>query len=230
MLIFALPLLGFAQGARGSRISGDISVNGVFGYNTTWNWYGGGDIRGVMHIDNIDFHLDFEGLSANVYSIGLTASPHFDVCENGQVFLDGTMHSRIFCGDGAYEFIYAGSAGYRMRHFSVQAGVFARVIDALGRDWHSVDNYIVEPFNVMYKVALSIKGFDNPWDIYFTGSNYNEFEYERVWQPIFMMGGRVTMNERFSVWAEGTLKPTGMFHLTATYYESLLKVGVNYKL
>lgn len=229
LLTCVLPLMISAQEKQLDNVKADITVQGVVGYNTTWKWYGGGDIKGALHLDKIDFNLDFEGLSSNVFSIGLTASPYFDVCKNGQVFLDGTLHSRIFSRDKAYEFVYSGSAGYRMRHFSVQVGVFAKVIDAIGRDWHSIDNYIVEPFNVLWRVAASIKGFGNPWDIYFVGANYNEFEYERVWQPIFTMGGRVNINEKLSVVAEGTLKPTGMFHLDATFYAAWLKAGVNYK-
>jgi len=231
LLMCAFPLMVFAQEKQERKVSGDLTVQGVLGYNTTWKWYGGGDIKGALHLNKINFNLDFEGLSSNVFSIGLTASPYFNVCKNGQVFLDGTMHSRIFSCNKAYEFIYSGSAGFRMRHFSVQVGVFAKVIDAIGRDWHSVDNYIVEPFNVLYRIAVSIKGFDNPWDIYFVGANYNEFEYERVWQPIFTMGGRAAVgkSKKLSIVAEGTLKPTGMFHLDATFYAAWLKVGVNYK-
>ena len=228
LLICVMPLMISAQ-EKQRKVSGDITAQGVLGYNDTWRWYGGGDIKGALHLNKIDFHLDFEGLSSDVFSVGLTASPYFDVCKNGQVFIDGTLHSRIFSGDRAYEFVYSGSAGYRMRHFSVQAGVFARVIDAIGRDWHSVENYMIEPFNVLWRVAASIKGFGNPWDIYFVGANYNEFEYERVWQPIFTVGGRIAAGEKLSIVAEGTLKPTGMFHLDTTFYAAWLKAGVNYK-
>lgn len=230
LLVYILPMTLFAQEKQERKVSGDITVRGVISYNNTWKWYSGGDIKGALHLKNTDIHLDIESLTANVHSVGATVTPYFNVCKNGQVFLDGTMHSRIYSRDKAYEFVYAGSAGFRMRHFSVQVGVFAKIMDAMKRNWHSVDNYIVEPFNVLYRVAISIKGFDNPWDIYFVGADYNEFEYERVWQPIFTMGGRAKVGERLSIVAEGTLKPTGMFHLDANFYAAWLKVGVNYKL
>ena len=228
IFVFCLP--AFAQEKREREVSADFTAQGVVGYNTTWKWHSGGDIKGALHLKNTDIHLDLESLTSNVHSVGATVTPYFDVCKNGQVFLDGTLHSRIFSRDKAYEFVYSGSVGFRMRHFSVQAGIFARIMDAMGRNWHSVDNYIVEPFNVLYRVAVSIKGFDNPWDIYFIGADYSEFEYERVWQPIFTMGGRAKVGERLSIVAEGTLKPAGMFHLDANFYAAWLKVGVNYKL
>lgn len=230
LLIFTLPFMIFAQDVKVRDVSGDVTVQGVVGYNTTWKWHSGGDIKGALHLKNTDIHLDLESLTSNVHSVGATVTPYFDVCKDGQIFLDGTLHSRIFSRNKAYEFVYSGSVGFRMRHFSVQAGVFARIMDAIGRDWHSVDNYIVEPFNVLYRIAVSIKGFDNPWDIYFIGADYSEFEYERVWQPIFTMGGRAKISERLNIVAEGTLKPAGMFHGTAAFYAAWLKVGVNYKL
>lgn len=229
-LICVFQMTLFAQEKREREVSADFTAQGVAGYNTTWKWHSGGDIKGALHLENTDIHLDLESLTSNVHSVGATVTPFFDVCKNGQLFLDGTLHSRIFSRDKAYEFVYSGSVGFRMRHFSVQAGIFARIMDAMGRNWHSVDNYIVEPFNVLYRIAVSIKGFDNPWDIYFIGADYSEFEYERVWQPIFTMGGRAKVGERLSIVAEGTLKPAGMFHLDANFYAAWLKVGVNYKL
>jgi len=229
LLICVLSLHVFAQEKQKSSVGGNITVQGVVGYNTSWKWYSGGILKGALYLKNTDIRLNIESLTSNVHSVGATVTPHFDVCKNGQIFLDGTLHSRIFSRNRAYEFVYSGSAGFRMRHFSVQVGVFARVMDAIGRNWHSTENYVVEPFNVLYRVAVSIKGFDHPWDIYFVGSDYNEFEYERVWQPIFTMGGRARVSERLSIVAEGTLKPTGMFHLDATFYAAWLNVGVNYK-
>jgi len=230
LLVYIIPTALFAQEKQERNVTADFTVQGAVGYNTTWKWYCGGDIKAALHLKKTDIRLDLESLTANVHSVGTTVTPYFDVCKNGQIFLDGTLHSRIFSRNKAYEFVYAGSVGYRMRHFSVQVGIFAKIMDATGRNYHSVSNFIAEPFNVLYRVAVSIKGFNNPWDIYFVGSDYNEFEYERVWQPIFTMGGRAKVGERLSIVAEGTLKPTGIFHLDTHFYAAWLKVGVNYKL
>ena len=208
----------------------EIQVNGVAGYNLTYKGYGGADLKGVFHVDNTDFTVNFEALTAKTFSLGVTVGHSFNVCDNGFVFLDGTLHSRIFGRYKTYEFVYAGSVGFRMRHFSVQAGLFSRTIDAFGRDWHSLQNYVTEPFNFLYKVIISVMGFDHPWDVYLVGTNYNDFEYERMWEPIFSLGGRYDFKERWSAIAEGTLEAAGIFHGTVKFYEAIMRVGVSFRL
>lgn len=219
-----------AQEAQKHNISADVMAQGVVGYNLTYKGYGGIDLKGVMHVDNTDFTLNLEALTANVYSLGMTVGQSFEVCRNGFVFFDGTLHSRIFSNYKTYEFVYAASAGFRMRHFSVQAGLFSRTIDAFGRDWHSLQNYVTEPFNLLYKVKLSLKGFDHPWDVYAVATNYNDFEYERMWEPIFSLGGRWDFKERWSAVAEGTLEAAGIFHGTVKFYEAVFRVGIRHAL
>ena len=229
LCLFSMTVLN-AQEAREHVISADVAAQGLVGYNTTFNWYEGLDMKGVLHADNVDFTLNFEALTKNVYSIGLTASPSFEVCRNGFVFVDGTLHSRIFGIYNNYEFIYAGSVGFRMRHFSVQAGLFSRTIDTWERDWHSLDSPVTEPFNLLYKVKISVMGFDHPWDVYGVFSNYNDYEYERMWEPIFALGGRWDFKDRWSAVAEGTLKPAGQFHGTVKFYNAVFRVGIRHAL
>lgn len=227
--LFSAAFLNAQEGAK-HIISADVGMQGLVGYNNTYQWYGGADLKGVLHVDNTDFTLNFEALTKNVYSIGLTVSPSFEVCKNGFVFVDGTLHSRIFGNYKIYEFVYAGSVGFKMRHFSAQVGLFSRTIDALGRDWHSLDSPVAEPFNFLYKVKISVMGFDHPWDIYFVGGNYNDYEYERMWEPILSMGGRWDFKERWSAVAEGTLQSAGMFHGTVKFYEAVFRVGIRHDL
>ena len=214
-LIFLLVCL-LAAASLGAQ---EVRENGLVGYNNTFKWYGGADVKGVLHVDNTDFTLNLEALTAKTYSLGMTVSQSFEVCSNGFLFLDGTLHSRIFSIYKTYEFVYAGSVGFRMRHFSAQVGLFSRTIDAFGRDWHSLE-----------KMKISVMGFDNPWDVYLIGSNYNDFEYERMWEPIFSLGGRYDFKERWSAVAEGTLEAAGIFHGTVKFYEAVMRIGIKYKI
>ena len=229
ILLLSVTILK-AQEEQKHSISADVTAMGLVGYSHTLRWYEGADLKGVFHYDNTDIALNFEALTKNIYSIGMTVKPSFKVCNNGFVFLDGTMHSRIYRSYKTFEFVYAGSAGFRMRHFSIQAGVFSKTIDAIGRDWHSVENSITEPFNVLYNVTVSVMGFDNPWDIYLIGANYTDFEYERIWEPICTLGGRCDFKQKWGFVAEGTLKAAGMFHGTAKFYSAVLRVGVKYRI
>jgi hypothetical protein len=227
--ILSVTLLD-AQEVKRHSISADVGAMGLVGFSNTYRWYSGVDLKGNMHVDNTDVALNFEALTANVYSIGMTVRPNFEVCENGIVFAEGTLHSRFFGIYKTYEFVYAGSVGYRMRHFEVQLGLFSRTIDAFGRNWHSVENYVTEPFNLLYRAKVSVMGFDNPWDVYFIGGNFNDYEYERMWEPIFSVGGRWDFRDRWSAVAEWTLEPAGMFHGTVKFYDAIFRIGVTYKL
>lgn len=219
-----------AQEVGRHSISADLTAQGLVGFNNTYQWYGGADLKGVLHLDNTDISFNVEALTKNVYSLGLTMCPSFHVCVNGFVFVEGTLHSRIFANYKTYEFVYAGSAGFKMRHFSVQIGLFSRTIDALDRDLYSLDNNVTEPFNFLYKLKISIMGFDNPWDVYLIGANFNDYEYERMWEPLCTLGGRWDFRDRWSAVAEGTLKPAGMFHGNVKFYEAMLRIGMIYKL
>ena len=229
LCLFSLAFLN-AQEATRHIVTADVTAQAVAGYSHTYKWYGGADLKGGLHIDNTDISLNFEALTAKTYSFGLSVSPWFEVCRNGRLFLEGTLHSRVFQRYKIYEFVYAGSVGFRMRHFSAQVGIFSKTMDALGRDWHSLNNYVTEPFNLLYKVKISVMGFDNPWDIYLVGANFNEFEYERMWEPICTLGGRFDFKERWSLVAEGTLQAAGMFHGTVKFYEAVFRVGIRHAL
>lgn len=227
--LFSMALLN-AQETRKHVLSADVTAQGLVGFNNTYKWYGGADLKGVFHVDNTDFHLDFEALTKNVYSMGLSVRQGFEVCRNGLVFIDWTLHSRIFGNYDIYEFVYAAGTGFRMRHFSVQLGCYMRTVGDLHRNLHALGSRTTEPFNPLYMLTISIMGFDNPWDVYLTGANFNEFEYERMWAPLCTLGGRWDFKDRWSMVAEGTLKPSGMFHATVKFYEVMLRIGVFYKL
>ena len=230
LLFLCLAFVLNAQEARKHDISADFMALGVAGYNHTYNYYCGTDLKGVLHVDNTDVTLNLEGLSAETYSMGLSVSPSIEVCTNGFVFAEGTLSSRIFEKYKIFEFVYAGSVGYKMRHFSAQVGLFSRTIDDLNRDWHSTDSPVTEPFNLLYKVKVSIMGFDHPWDIYLVGGNFNDYEYERMWEPIFALGGRWDYKSRWSALAEVTMQSAGLFHGTVKFYEATFRAGVMFKL
>ncbi|MBR6092045.1 MAG: hypothetical protein IKQ09_04435 [Bacteroidales bacterium] len=219
-----------AQEARKHAISADLAAQGLVGFNNTYRWYEGADLKGVMHVDNNDFYLNLEALTANVYSAGLSVRPNIELCRNGFGYIDVSLHSRFFVSYKVYEFVYSASLGFKMRHFDVQLGLFTKIIDGFSRDWDAVECTLTEPFKFLYKLRISIMGFDNPWDIYLTGANFNEFEYERMWSPLFNLGGRWDFKERWSALAEGTLKPAGMFHGAVRFYETIFRIGVSFKL
>lgn len=231
LLICLFPMMALkAQKTGRHEISADVTAQGLVGYNNTYRWYEGVDLKGVLHVDNNDFYLNLEALTANVYSVGLSVRPNIELCRNGFGYIDVSLHSRFFVSYKVYEYVYSASMGFKMRHFDVQLGLFTKVIDGFNRDWDAVEFTLTEAFNFLYKLRISVMGFDNPWDIYLAGANFNEFEYERMWSPLFSLGGRWDFKERWSAVAEGTLKPAGMFHGAVKFYEAVLRIGITYRL
>ena len=231
LLICLFPMMALnAQKAGRHEISADVTAQGLVGYNNTYRWYEGVDLKGVLHVDNNDFYLNLEALTPDVYSVGLSVRPNIELCRNGFGYIDVSLHSRFFVSYKVYEYVYSASMGFKMRHFDVQLGLFTKVIDGFNRDWDALEFTLTEAFNFLYKLRISVMGFDNPWDIYLAGANFNEFEYERMWSPLFSLGGRWDFKERWSAVAEGTLKPAGMFHGAVKFYEAVLRIGITYRL
>lgn len=231
LLICLFPMMALkAQKTGRHEISADVTAQGLVGYNNTYRWYEGVDLKGVLHVDNNDFYLNLEALTPNVYSVGLSVSPNIELCRNGFGYIDVSLHSRFFVSYKVYEYVYSASMGFKMRHFDVQLGLFTKVIDGFNRDWDALEFTLTEAFNFLYKLRISVMGFDNPWDIYLAGANFNEFEYERMWSPLFSLGGRWDFKERWSAVAEGTMKPAGMFHGAVKFYEAVLRIGITYRL
>ena len=205
----------------------ELTIEAVAGYSDTRNLYGGADISFAFRSDASSAIVNLEELSSKDLAIGISARPQWTL-EKGRFFLDGTMHSRMFASYECYEFVYAGSAALDFRHFLVQAGLYSRMIADSNMKWHSLEQINSEPFNLLYRVSLKLKGDDAPWDLVATCSDFTEYEYERHWQPIFSLLGRYRIDEKLDLLAEGVLKPAGMFHLDASFYAAWLKLGLKY--
>jgi len=237
ILIFTLlPLLASAASQRYS-----LSVMGEYGFNTTWQHYGGAEIKAFMPInDNVELTLVGEALSSNVYTAAFTARPKMAL-PVGEMFIDATFLYRAVQRNRIHDFVGAGSLGYKMDYFQMQVGCFYRAMADYDRQWHSEDEYLCEPFNLLYRVSANVRPLCSRWNIHFGMANFDDTQYERMWQPLFFLGGYYDFHPKsnfeyeynaashFRLLAELTVKPTGMFHLDASFYGTYLKAGFAYK-
>ena len=168
-----------------------------------------------------------EVLGAGSFVSSLTATPVFPL-RTGELFIDGTAHFRSLYSDRVSEFVSAASFGYRMDWFSVQAGLFSRTIIDMDRKIHDNANFVPEPFNLLYKVTFHIRPSSSVWNAGGGVSNYSDYEYERMWQPLFFIDGYYRISESLNLKAEVTVKPTGMFHLVASFYGIRSSLGLSY--
>ena len=217
-----------------------VTVLGEYGYNTTWGHFGGGEVRAELPLnDYFELNLAGEALSSRVYTFSATARPKFPL-PVGEMFLDGTLFYSAVQRNRIADYVMAASIGYRMDYVSVQLGAFTQIFGDLDYDYHSLSSYNVDPFNVLYRVQVNVRPEKSVWNLHLGAADYTELEYERHWQPIFFLGGYYDLpfynvfsrsdNLRGNIrnirlLAELYCKPTGMFHLNATFYGVKAKIG-----
>lgn len=238
LLLLALAL-GLTLSASAKPYS--VTVLGEYGYNITWEHYGGGEVRANLPLnDYFELDLAVEGLSSRVYTGSFTARPKFPL-STGELFLDGTILYKSVQRNRINDYVTAASFGYRMDYVSVQLGIFTRIFGDMDADFHSLSTYSVDPFNVLYRIQVNTRPEKCPWNIYFGVSDYTELEYERHYQPLFWMGAHYDLPfynvfsrsdnlrgniRNLRVLAEVYCKPTGMFHLDAQFYGIQAKLGL----
>jgi hypothetical protein len=104
-----------------------------------------------------------------------------------------------------------------------------RIIIPQPYTFHTDDELIVEPFNVIYRVKAFVRPQTSPWNISLCVANIDNYQVERVWQPMFYLGGWYDINNNWRVRLSGKYKLAGMFHLNAHYYGAEVRTGVEYR-
>lgn len=88
---------------------------------------------------------------------------------------------------------------------------------------------INEPFNIYYEFAASLLPMIAEWDLKLAVTNSEIFELDRHYQPTFIALCSYYPRQNIGIHMGIGCKPSGMFHLSADYYESYLKLGVCYR-
>lgn len=207
----------------------ELRAFGLYGYNYTWEHYGSLDLAARVPLSRY-FELDAaaELSTVNVYSFSFNARPLFPV-PVGELFLDTRLLYKVVARNRMHDFVGSFSFGYRMDYVNVSVGLFSRIMADFDRDWHSEDEFLVEPFGVLYNLEVFVRPQVSPWNLSFRISNFDDYNQERVWQMLFMLGGSYSPTEHLTLLAQVQCKPTGMFHLNATFYGIQGRLGVAYR-
>ena len=88
---------------------------------------------------------------------------------------------------------------------------------------------ITEPFNIYYELRTHfLKRIEN-WILDIVITNCEAFELERHFQPSFIAEGCYSPTSKLGISIGLGCKPSGMFNMSADYYQSYLKTGVCYR-
>jgi hypothetical protein len=207
------------------------SVSGMveYSYNKTWGHHANFDVQGFMPFNphfEMDAKLQFS--TANVHTLVLQMRPKFEL-PVGEMFLETDVYSRFVARNRMSDLTAALGVGYRMDYVSVMFGLYGRVLSDWDRSWYNNDSYMVEPFNLLYRVQVFCRPQNNPWNLSFMVANMDDYQMERMWQPLFMVGAWYDFDEHWRLNMAAQCKPTGMFHLDATFYGATLRAGFSYR-
>lgn len=229
-VLWALFLWAISAVAQETAKPVELRAFATYGYNYTWEHYGNFDFLARVPL-NRHFELDAaaELSTANLYTLSADARPLFQLAV-GELYIDTRLLYRAVVRNRMHELSASLGLGYRMDYVDVQLGVYTRNMFEFNRDWHSEDEIVTEPFGFLYSIEVFVRPQSSNWNLSFRISDTDDFQIERMWQPLFMIGGRYSPTERLSVLMQAQCKPTGMFHLNASFYGAQLRAGISYKL
>ena len=206
-----------------------LTVMGEYSFNKTWSHHGNADIQALMPINpHFEMEAKVQFSSANVYTGGVQLRPKFEL-PVGEMFIETDLLYRTVARNRLGDMTAALGVGYRMDYVSVTIGLFCRVFDDWDRSWYEDENYVVEPFNLLYRLEVFCRPQNNPWNISFMFSNVDDYQMERMWQPLFSLGAYYDVTDNWRIVVGAQCKPTGMFHLDATFYGATARAGFSYR-
>ena len=209
--LFFLLFAAFSMTVWGAKGPGfgdrryTLTAMGEYSYNTTWSHHGNLDLQALLPFNpHFEMEARLQLSTANVYSGALQFRPKFEL-PVGEMFIETDIYYRALLRSRSNDITAALGVGYRMDHVSVTLGVFGRVIEVFCR-----------PQN-------------NNWNLSFMFSNIDDYQMERMWQPLFGIGAWVDVKEHWRLNFGAQCKPTGMFHLDASFYGATARAGFSYR-
>lgn len=227
LCLVLLVLCSFSLSAQDKR---PIELNAAlgYGYNYTWNSYGMFDAKVLVPI-NPYFELDaaLRLNTANLYVAGVNLRPTFPV-NVGEMFLETKLIYMANVRNRIHDVNAALSLGYRMDYVTVQLGIYTHLMNEFGRRWNSDNELLSEPINVIYNVEARVRPSNSKWNLWLRVASYDDYQVERMFQPIFTVGAKYNVWSKMWIWADVACKPTGMFHLDASFYSIQARVGLTW--
>ncbi len=225
ILLALLLLAGMSQAAEKAP---SLTLYGDYGYNLTWENYGGASLIAEVPInEHFECELGVQALSSNVHTINADLRPVFPL-PVGDLYLSTRVVYTAAVRNDIQDIAAAVGIGYRMDYINVQFGVHGRMMNAFERDKHSPNQILFELPHLLYGVEVFVRPSTSPWNMSLYFGNYDDFQIERMWQPIFRLGGSYKIDTHWQLLADVTCKPTGMFHLNACFYGVHARIGASY--
>ena len=206
-----------------------ISLDMGYGHNLTYGSFANFDLGAYMPLNtHFEMQANVRMSTANTYAVGVQMRPKFAL-PVGEMYIEDRLLTSFIRREQFLDFVHALSFGYRMQYVNVQLGMTNRVMLPPTYELGSGDTFVCEPFDLLYRLEVYVRPATSVWNLSLALANVDEYQIERMWQPMFYLGGWYDIDEHWRISLNGKLKLAGMFHLNAHYYASEVRVGAEYK-
>jgi hypothetical protein len=206
-----------------------ISLDMGYGHNLTYGSFANFDLGAYMPLNtHFEMQANVRMSTANTYAVGVQMRPKFAL-PVGEMYIEDRLLTSFIRREQFLDFVHALSVGYRMQYVNVQLGMTNRVMLPPTYELSSGDTFVCEPFDLLYRLEVYVRPATSVWNLSMALANVDEYQIERMWQPMFYLGGWYDIDEHWRISLNGKLKLAGMFHLNAHYYASEVRVGAEYK-
>lgn len=206
-----------------------ISLDMGYGHNLTYGSFANFDLGAYMPINtHFEMQANVRMSTANTYAVGVQMRPKFAL-PVGEMYIEDRLLTSFIRREQFLDFVHALSVGYRMQYVNVQLGMTNRVMLPPTYELGAGDTFVCEPFDLLYRLEVYVRPATSVWNLSLALANVDEYQIERMWQPMFYLGGWYDIDEHWRISLQGKLKLAGMFHLNAHYYASEVRVGAEYK-
>lgn len=229
ILILILALFALSSYRLMASSPYSVSLHAGYGHNLTYGSMANFDVDAYMPVSQcFETQASLRLSTANTYAVGVQLRPKFAL-PVGEMYLEDRLLMNIIKRYNFSDFVQTLSVGYRMQYVNVQVGMSMRVMIPMPYDQSRGDELICEPFDAVYRVEAFVRPETSPWNISLCVSNVDNYQIERMWQPMFYLGGWYDITDHWRVRVAGKMKLAGMFHLNAHYYASEVRVGAEYR-
>ena len=245
-----LPLVAMSQPREEGYA---VSLRAGYAYNTTYLHYGQFDVGTYLPVHRyVELQADARFTSANEHAVALQVRPKLPV-KVGELYMDARALYTAYVRSSMQEWFAALGVGYRMDYVDLQLGLGLRTMFTSTSSSTSTSTFsssststfsssststfssssssqpLYEPWCPLYRAEVYVRPNTSPWNISMAIANFTDYQVERLLQPIFQVGGWYRIDEHWRVQMHTLCKPSGMFHLCASFYGIELQFGTEYR-
>ena len=231
LLILTLAVYGiaYAQAPEDAPQAYSLSLKIGYAHNLTYGSFANFDLDAYMPIHRyFEMEANVRTSTVNAHTLGVQLRPKF-LLPVGELYLEDRLMANLQLRDHFTTYTHALSLGYRMQYVDVQLGFCSRFMQSPASSDELEQTMVVEPLDMVYRIEARVRPATSPWNISLAMSNMDNYQIERMWQPMFYLAGWYDINDDWRVSLQGKVKPAGVFHLNTHYYGSEISAGVEYR-